>query len=104
MQSRRKPTWLKKLGEKRIDVLMSLAEKKAMEGEEELAKRYVFLARKIAEKVNIRIGKKYGKKFCRKCNTFFTSNTLKVRANKRNKTIEYICLRCGYRRRFPYWD
>jgi len=97
-----KPKWQIRIAEERISNLFLLAEKEALRGEKELARRYVSLARRIGEKVNIRLGRKYGKKFCRKCNTYFTSETLKVRADKKTKTISYICLECGYIRRYPY--
>ncbi len=97
-----KPKWQIRIAEKRISMLFSLAEKAALKGEKELARRYVSLARRIAEKVNLRVGRRYGKKFCRRCNTFFTSDTLKVRVDKNTKSILYICKECGYIRRYPY--
>jgi len=52
-------------------------------------------------KFNISISK-YKRKFCKKCNTFFTSKTLRVRIQKKDKRVTYTCLVCGNVQRYPY--
>ncbi len=102
MDRRKKPLWQKRIANERIKILFEKAEEESFKGNYDLSKRYVELARRIANKFNIKLSCLYGKKFCRKCNTYFTSDTLQVRLNKKNKTIEYICKCCGYVRRYPY--
>ena len=92
-----------KIAQERIDILFNKAKQIAMVGEEDYARYYIHTARRIAQKVNIRIPKKYSMNYCRKCNSYLIpGKTSKVRLNKYNKTIDVICLHCGYIRRYRY--
>jgi ribonuclease P protein subunit RPR2 len=85
------------IAKKRCETLLALA-KKAYVGEPSLAKRYVYLARKIAMRHRISLG---NKTFCKKCNAvFIEGKTLKVRLSKGLRL--YICVSCGFTRRIPY--
>ncbi|WP_456472213.1 ribonuclease P protein component 4, partial [Methanocaldococcus sp.] len=60
---------IKKIGYERIDILMNLAEEEAKKGNLDRAKRYVYLARKIAMKLRIKFPKKWKRRICKKCNS-----------------------------------
>ena len=70
----------------------------AKTAEQKLADRYVFLARKLASRNRISL-RQYNRVHCRKCSTYFTSKTLRVRM--RPKTVVYTCLKCGEIKRIP---
>ncbi len=65
----------------------------------DLAKRYVILARKIAMKSNIRLPSNLKRKFCRNCNSFFTSRNSRIRT--REGKLIYYCLECKRFTRIP---
>lgn len=58
----------------------------------ELAKRYVWLARKLCTKSRTRMPKELKRKFCKYCNTYFKAGNYRVRAT--GKTITYTCKVC----------
>ncbi|NPA38205.1 MAG: ribonuclease P [Candidatus Nanohaloarchaeota archaeon] len=100
---RKKPTWQIKIAKLHIEELFEEAEKLANQGELNLAKRYISIARKIAEKFNIRLEREKKLKFCRKCNTYFVAGkTALYRTNPKTKALEVRCLKCGYVRRYRY--
>jgi ribonuclease P protein subunit RPR2 len=70
----------------------------AAKARQELADRYVLLARKLAERNRISL-RAYNRTHCRKCCAYFTSKTLRVRT--RPGTVVYACLRCGHMTRIP---
>lgn len=80
---------------KEIERLIALA------GEnEKYAKRYVRLARKIAERTRTRIPKELRRKFCKHCNSYFIHGK-NVRVRRNEKGIVYSCLSCEKITRFP---
>ncbi|WP_423793255.1 ribonuclease P protein component 4 [Methanocaldococcus indicus] len=95
---------IKKIAKERIDILMSLAEKEAKRGNWERAKRYVYLARKIAMKVRIKMPKKWKRRFCKKCLTFWIpGKNVRIRIkSKRYPHVVITCLECGKIYRIPY--
>ena len=102
-RSRRKPREKVEIARERIEILFSKAREEALKGNEEIARDLVREARKVAQKMNVRIPRKYSMEYCRKCNTYLIpSKTSIVRVNKFNKTIDVRCLRCGYVRRYRY--
>ena len=54
---------------------------------------------KISKSFNIRL-KNRKLLFCKNCLVLWDTKTRKIRLNKRLKTKEYICLKCGYIKRF----
>ncbi len=91
----------RRIARERIDKLFDEAEKAFMEGEEELASRYVQIARKIGMKYLVRIPKKYRMRFCRKCNSYLMpGKNSRVRLTKHKVVV--TCLVCGAKKRYPY--
>lgn len=89
----------KRIARNRIDSLFTQAAELAREGDTELSRRYVTLARRIGMKVDIPVGHRMD--YCRKCNAYMLpSRTCRVRVNRGRKVI--ACLVCGNTARFPY--
>ena len=99
MQRGKKPQWVKKLANERIETLLKLAEKNA-KNHPERSKRYVELVRKISKRYNVTIASKWKKRFCKKCNEFWTSKTLKVRRDSKTRKTVYLCVKCNNRKRY----
>jgi ribonuclease P protein subunit RPR2 len=89
---------IQKIARERIEKLFEMA-KKEKNGR---SKRYIQLARRIAEKHNVSLSKKMKMCFCKKCNTLFNSKTMRVRIQKKDMRITYTCLVCGNVQRWPY--
>ena len=89
------------IGKERIKILLTLAEREAIHNRnEERARRYVLLARKIAMRYNIRIEKSFKHKICRKCNSFLITSTGSRIRLQGGKIIKY-CKTCGRITRMP---
>ena len=79
----------KEIAKQRIEKLFSLA----LDRKDDLSKRYIILARKISEKYNVPIQRKFKKLFCRKCNSLFIpSKTCRIRL--KNINVVYTCFNC----------
>jgi ribonuclease P protein subunit RPR2 len=97
-----KHAW-KKIASERIAILFRQAEDAAKSGNLERATRYLFLARKLAMKYNLRLSREQRRKFCHKCYTWLQpGKNLEVRINSKLKAVEYICKSCGHINRYPY--
>ena len=65
-----------------------------------LAKRYISLARKIAMRHRLPLGKK---DFCRKCGVvFIPGRTLRVRVSPSKTAVLYTCISCNNTANFAY--
>ena len=94
---------MKKIIQERMRELIDLAIEKWKEGDEVLARRYVYIFKKYAEKNKVRIPKDVRWKFCRKCLTpWIPGETVNVRLSRRGNYVIYTCKVCGYKRRIPY--
>ena len=90
---------LNKIAEERCGKLLQLA-KEIYNKDNALSKRYITLARKIAMRHRISLGRK---EFCRKCGVvFIPGTTLKVRTSEGKSATLYICLCCNNKTIFPY--
>ncbi len=67
----------------------------------ELANRYVFLARKIATKLKVRIPRELKRQFCKECGTYFRHGK-NVRVRLSAKKVVSYCLTCKKYTRIPY--
>lgn len=93
----------KEIAKERIAILFDLAAKEFASGRENLPDKYVFLARKLAMKVNFSIPEKYKFSFCKKCLSYLvTGKNATVRTNSKTKAVELTCKKCSHVRRFGY--
>lgn len=91
------------IASERIKILFSLADRAALSGDLQVASRYVGRARDMAMKFNIRLGREYGGRFCRGCNSYLLpGKTSAVRINSAEKRVETKCLLCGKKKYRPY--
>lgn len=74
---------------KQVKELFALAAK----ADSQWADRYVAKAAKIASRNRVSM-REYNRRFCRKCHTYFTAKTLRVRT--RPSGVVYTCLKCGH--------
>ena len=94
------PESANQIATERIALLFGLAEASAKTNSER-SMRYVRLARKIAMRHRIKLGKAK-RKFCRSCNRFLIPGfNVKVRLVPRKKKILYEC-ECGRKAYLPY--
>ncbi len=95
--------WRKSIARERIEILLGLAEKEALQHNFSRAQKYVSYARKIGMRYNVSIPRYGRRKICRKCNSFLLPpvNAL-YRLNQGKLTI--TCKTCGNRMRIPYRD
>ncbi len=86
---------LKKRALKLIDDAVKLAE----EGDLELARKYILLAREYSNKGRFKIPLEYKRKFCRKCLTpLIPGKTERIRI--KSKILVRSCIICGWIRRY----
>lgn len=101
MNRRSKPDWQKKIAEERIEILFREAEW-AFSRFPELSNRYVYLARKLAMKVNLKIPSELKRRYCHKCYAYLVPGAnCKVRTNPKTKCVEWNC-ECGHVNRIGY--
>ena len=96
-----KKRYAKKIAGERINILFNQAYERAMEGDEDLARRYVDLILKLSSKYNYRLPPHMKRFICKKCHTFLIPRkTAQVRLKKGKIVIK--CLKCGSYKRYPY--
>ncbi len=97
------PGWQSDIAEERIDILFIEAERAARAGKLKRANRYIFLARKLAMKFNLKFSGLQRRKFCHKCYHYLQpGKNLMVRINPKVRAVEYRCKDCGKVNRYPY--
>jgi len=102
MKRGKKPEWQRRIAKERIAILLDLAEKEAKKNLER-SRRYVYLARIIGKRYNVRLTKEQKSKFCKKCNTILIPGyTMKTWLDPKTKTRVVKCLICKYLYRTPY--
>jgi ribonuclease P protein subunit RPR2 len=102
MQRGSKPRWVRDLALKRIEILLRLAEAE-VRGHPQRAKRYVSLACKLSSRYNVTLPREMKRRMCKKCNAFLVPGyNLTVRADRKTKSMLYICKECGARKRYGY--
>ncbi len=97
----KKPKWAKKIAKERIVRLLKLAEEEARRGNYERASRYVWLARRIGMKYNVRIPRRLKRRICKGCLSFMIPG-VNCRVRVSRGRIVITCLRCGRVKRIPY--
>lgn len=95
-----------KIAEERIQRLFELADKRVSgdrEDEEQLADRYVKLARDIGMKYNVSVPADLRKQYCHNCLSFLKPGVnCRVRINSKNDTVNYECRKCGEVNRYGF--
>ncbi len=84
----------------RIDILFNLAEEEALIHNLHRADRYVELARKIGMRYNVRIPRRYRKRYCKHCHSYFLPS-VNCRVRIRGNRIVIFCENCGNYTRMP---
>lgn len=92
----------KKIAEERIEILFDKARKEFKENPK-LSNRYVFLARKISMRYNVKLNSEQKNQFCKKCYSYlFPGINCIVRTNPKTKCVEYFCKNCNKKTRYGY--
>ncbi len=68
----------------------------------DLAREIIITARRMAMKVRLPLPRELRRRFCRKCNTPYTTHTVRIRIGVHHPRITYSCRVCGYVKRIPY--
>ncbi len=93
----------RKIAEERIERLFELAERRMNEDCQELADRYVELARDVGMKYNVSIHPDLRKQFCHECRSYLKPGiNCTVRINSKNSTVNYHCRECGNVNRYGF--
>ena len=88
------------IAEERIEKLGQLAREAGIKGEEIRAKRYIFLAQKIAQRHRIKFPVQLKRFICSACGTYLVpGRNARFRTNK--KCVVVSC-DCGSHKRYPY--
>lgn len=88
----------KNIAHERIEILVNRASER-MYNDYTLARRYISLAKRIAERYRIKIPKEFKLVFCKKCLYPYRPDKFRVRVKKSRVII--TCLNCGNERRVP---
>jgi len=98
---RRRKKEERKIASERINVLFSLADKYASQGNTQRANRYAQLAWKIGMRYNVSIPRKLKRRYCRGCHTFLRPG-VNCRVRMTGNRITMVCGKCGRQYRFPF--
>ncbi len=87
------------IAERRMSILFGLSRKAAENGDDDRARRYVTLARRIGQRTRTPMPKDM--MFCKRCNMpLDVGRNCRVRVMK--GSVKITCLECGDIRRVPY--
>ncbi len=89
-----------KIALERISCLVQMAEEQALSGKDELADRYMYLARKIGMRYNVRMPKGYKLMYCKDCGAYLIPSK-KSRIRLTGRHITRHCTVCGAFYRIP---
>lgn len=92
----------KQIALQRIRILFRLARETIRE-DQELAQRYVEIARKIAMRTRVRLPREYKRQVCRRCKSFVLPGVnCQVRIQSRREPhVVVTCFNCGKHTRIP---
>ena len=96
----RRPRWMLKIAEERIDILFKLAEE-SYNTHPHRSDRYVEMARNIATKYNIRMPRIWKRRFCKNCYKFLKPGK-NCQIRLKNSCVTIKCLECGNVLTLPY--
>ncbi len=90
------------IAKERIKLLFSEAKKNAAKHPAR-ANRYIFLARKLAMRYNLRMSSEQRREYCHKCYHYLLpGKNCTVRTNSKTKCVEYLCADCKHINRYGY--
>ena len=87
------------IADERMTKLFAMSRTAVRNGNEDRAKRYVFLARRIGQKTNRPIPE--GDEFCKDCGLPMIHG-VNCRARVGDGRLKVTCLNCGWVKRMPY--
>ncbi len=90
----------KKIAKERICILLDEAKEQAPQ-KQNLANRYVFLIRKIAMKLRLRLLPEQKRQYCKHCHSYLTPGSNSRIRTSRGKVV-ILCLNCKHHTRIPY--
>jgi len=93
---------IRRIAEERIDLLLRLAGQTAR-SDSALSKRYVEMARRIAMRSGVRLGRERKHFICKECGSALVPGVncrVRVRSD-RETSVVVTCLACGSRKRYP---
>jgi ribonuclease P protein subunit RPR2 len=88
------------LARERIDRLQALAASAAADGDDDLAREYVSLARRIAERNRLRFPREFERSTCDRCDRYHRPGR-NARVRLRDGHVVVSC-ECGAHQRYPY--
>lgn len=92
-----------RIAEERIRRLFELADRRLDQKNDELADRYIELARDIGMKYNVSMPGELKKRFCSECGSFLRPGyNCQVRIDSTKNTVKYRCSECGEVQRYGY--
>jgi ribonuclease P protein subunit RPR2 len=93
---------LRQIAGERIDILLSLA-REIVKLDATLSKRYVEMARRIAMRSGVRLGRRRKQFICKQCGTALVPGVnCRVRMRAEHGThVVVTCLECGSMKRYP---
>ncbi len=96
----RRPKWMLKIAEERIDILFNKADE-IFSRHPERSHRYVEMSLNIAKKYNMNLPVIWSKRFCRNCHHFMKPGVnCQIRLSDSSVVIK--CLECGNINKIPY--
>ncbi len=98
---RRRKGLERRVARERIDLLFSLAEREAVEGNLARATRYAQLARRIGMRYNVPLPRPFRMLYCRGCGGYMAPGSSASVRLRRSKVV-VTCRACGRIYRFPY--
>ncbi|KZX12918.1 ribonuclease P protein component 4 [Methanobrevibacter curvatus] len=96
----KKPKWMLNIAIERMNILFNLAEKEYHKNPLR-SHRYVYLARKISKKYNIKIPENWNRRYCKKCYKFLQygkNSSVRLIDSK----VHIHCYECGNTMKIPY--
>lgn len=100
MRRGRRPKWMLKIAEERINILFERADEEFVQHPER-SNRYVQMARNIAKKYNIKMPALWKRRFCKECQSFLKPGE-NCRVRLSNSCVTIRCLECGNTIIIPY--
>jgi ribonuclease P protein subunit RPR2 len=88
------------IAQERIELLIREADGAALGGRMDLADRYVWLARRIGMRYNVRVPAAHKRRFCKRCYRYLLPGVTSRTRLKRGRSVT-TCLRCGHVMRVP---